>query len=356
VPVIHVATHDLLVARYIAHDVDPTEEAQVRGLLETCDACAALERDLLAITSALPDAMPPLSGYRRDFIITPDQARELRRSPIERTIGRWVDGIRHVRGSLLQPLAGAAVTIGVVMAVISSPAMAALRPAAQSDTLLAPAVVTGSAGASREAGTAGDGMTPKIGEPGKAGASGPVGPAGDHAAADGASPPVVLTGPVSPSSPAPERSSFAIPAPAGVLVPAPTSAGAEARAGGTQPDASSAAGMGSVPAAGPTAAPAMAASNPAPGSPNPAIEPGAAEPGQQTMGAAGEGRVAAGDAAAGGTTPPMAGAEVQAGVHDAQSTGSRLPIEPWVAWLSLAAVGAAVLVGLRVRRPVSRAG
>ncbi len=119
------ATHDqLLVVRFAAGDTTDVETTVARELLATCPDCRLLASDLLAIARATADLPHPVR--RRDFRISAEQAAHLRRPAPLRWLSR-VSGAGDPRpgrpGPLigLQRLAGAAVAVGLVMALVTSP-------------------------------------------------------------------------------------------------------------------------------------------------------------------------------------------------------------------------------------------
>jgi hypothetical protein len=107
--------HDrLLVARYAAGDSYPTERDQAERLVTGCDECAALSADIQLISTRTSHLTPVRRP--RDFRISPEQAQQLR--------GSWLD--RMLRGlaapgwTVVRPLAGAALAIGMVLVVIGA--------------------------------------------------------------------------------------------------------------------------------------------------------------------------------------------------------------------------------------------
>ena len=116
------AGHDrLLVARFVGGDVSDVEADAARELLSTCPGCRLLASDLLAISRATADL--PAPTRTRDFRISPEEAARLRRSGLRNWFSRLAGGVDGASGRLvpLQRLATAAVAIGLVMAVVTSP-------------------------------------------------------------------------------------------------------------------------------------------------------------------------------------------------------------------------------------------
>ena len=73
------ATHDPeLIAAFAAGDATGSALDEATALVAECADCAALHRDLRAISTALPEL--PLPARPRDFRLTPDQADALRPS------------------------------------------------------------------------------------------------------------------------------------------------------------------------------------------------------------------------------------------------------------------------------------
>ena len=106
------ARHDhLLVARYGAGDAYPGEAAEAEQLVRRCAACARLAHDIEALR--LATAALPAPHRTRDFRLTHEQAAGLRGSPLRRLLRRLsAPGLAPLR-----PLAGVAVSIGLVLMV-----------------------------------------------------------------------------------------------------------------------------------------------------------------------------------------------------------------------------------------------
>ncbi|MGO9181088.1 MAG: hypothetical protein ACLQBX_11435 [Candidatus Limnocylindrales bacterium] len=117
----HGAHDQLLVARFAAGDVTDAEADAARSLVASCADCRLLASDLLAIAQATADLPNPVR--RRDFRLTRERAAELRRPAAISRLSRVIDGGEASRRLVpLQRFAVAAVAIGLVMAVVSSPA------------------------------------------------------------------------------------------------------------------------------------------------------------------------------------------------------------------------------------------
>jgi len=169
------AHHDqLLVARHAAEDAYAGEEAQARALLETCTDCAALADDIRLLSRAT--AALPAPRRQRDFRISAEQADSLRGTFFERLLRRLAaPGL-----AALRPVAGVALSLGIVLAVAGAALPQAASPGAletfreqMSEDSLAPAAPAAAspqaAGAPRNGAAGGeeaDGEEPGSKEPG----------------------------------------------------------------------------------------------------------------------------------------------------------------------------------------------
>jgi hypothetical protein len=122
------AHHDrLLVARHAGDDAYPGESEQARAQVERCPDCATLADDirtLSAATGAL--GAPPRT---RDFRITAEQGQRLRGTTFERFLRRLAGpGLAQAR-----PLAGVAMSIGLVLAIVGAAMPASTVPFAGGD-------------------------------------------------------------------------------------------------------------------------------------------------------------------------------------------------------------------------------
>jgi hypothetical protein len=107
--------HDrLLIARAVGEDLDPLDRAAADALLEACTGCRVLAAELRALrfsASELPAARRP-----RDFRLTQAQADRLRGGALQ----RFLAPLGGPAFGFLQPLAGAAIAIGLGLLVVTS--------------------------------------------------------------------------------------------------------------------------------------------------------------------------------------------------------------------------------------------
>ena len=107
--------HDrLLVARLAAGDSHPAQLDEARALVAACAECARLAEDIRLISGAvhhLPAAQRP-----RSFQLSAEQAEQLRGSRLERFLRR----LAGPGWGTLRPVAGVALSLGLVMAAIGS--------------------------------------------------------------------------------------------------------------------------------------------------------------------------------------------------------------------------------------------
>jgi len=116
--------HDrLLVTRFAMDDAYPSERDEARLLLQSCPECAALAADIRHISNAV--GQTPVPSRTRDFVISAEKAQELRGS----RLSRWMRGFATPGWGALRPVAGVALSIGLVMAVVGT-ALPATLPAA----------------------------------------------------------------------------------------------------------------------------------------------------------------------------------------------------------------------------------
>lgn len=108
--------HDpLLVAQHAAGDpLEVDDAAKAELWTTTCGACAALAADLRAVSIAV--AWEPTPARRRDYRISPRQARELRGGIVQRL---W-RGLALPQSTMLRPAAAGVMSIGLLMAVAAS--------------------------------------------------------------------------------------------------------------------------------------------------------------------------------------------------------------------------------------------
>lgn len=122
------ARHDrLLVVRYLDLDDDlvASEVSQARALLASCPDCAALATELQLITDVTNRMVLP--ARPRGFRLTPQQAASLRPGSVRRFLEMAADAFRF---ESLRPLAGAAMAIGLLLAVVGALPQAGSAPAA----------------------------------------------------------------------------------------------------------------------------------------------------------------------------------------------------------------------------------
>ena len=104
------ADHDLLlIARHAAGDLADSDRVRARALLDTCESCAEVDRDLEAIARATR-ALPNRATAPRDFRLTPEHAAHLRRGSWLRTILAPIAPAR----SATRPMAAAFTSLGLV--------------------------------------------------------------------------------------------------------------------------------------------------------------------------------------------------------------------------------------------------
>lgn len=117
--------HDrLLVARFAAGDAYPSEKPLAERQVAACSECAALAADIRLL--ARHTAQMPAPRRPRDFRITADQAERLRGSWLERAMRRFASP----GWGVMQPVAGAAMALGLALAVVGTlPTMGGLASA-----------------------------------------------------------------------------------------------------------------------------------------------------------------------------------------------------------------------------------
>ncbi len=107
--------HDrLLVARFAADDSYPGEIESAKALVASCTECAALVGDIRLLSTAV--AAIPTPRRPRDFRLTAEQADRLRGSWLERLMRR----LAAPSSAMLRPVAGVAMSIGLVLAVVGA--------------------------------------------------------------------------------------------------------------------------------------------------------------------------------------------------------------------------------------------
>jgi hypothetical protein len=295
------ATHDqLLVVRFAAGDTTDAETTAARELIATCPDCRLLASDLLAIARATADLPQPVR--RRDFRISPEQAARLRRPALLRWFNR-VSGAgdprpdRPRRLAGLQRLAGAAVAVGLVMALVTSPAGI-------------PGFATGSA-TQDATGQSGQGVA--------------------GAAAPGLA--------VNPNA-----------APASAAIPAASAASAAAPAGGAASPFAAPASSPAGPASS-TAGPLTAAAPPPSAAPSPRAASAAQTASPAPSGSTGDSSSAGQPPSpllALGPVPSAAAAVTRQAQSHAGASGAGPTVAAWQAWLLLAAAGLLAFVAVRL--------
>lgn len=287
------ATHDqLLIARYVADELDETEREAAAQLVAVCPACTALFSDLQSLGRAL--AAPPAVTRRRDFHLTAAQARELRPPTLVERLRAW----RPPSAVWVQPLAGAVTVVGLALALASS------------------GLVLPGSGSTGERGAAQVAAAPSAAPSAGALAAPALGAAPASSAAPSAA---ALTAPEQSAAPA-------------LSVPQP-SAAAAARPSATAVPRSAPVAQPPSPAAESSGTGAFAV---------PPTPPGATPSG--TAPPAGIARV----------QPPSSAAPADKSAAGKREPGSRgSPVPAWALWLGVAVVGALVFVAAR-RVPARR--
>ncbi len=116
------AHHDpVVVARFAAGDAAASEAEQARALVASCADCAALAADVQLLQSSMQRLPQP--RRTRDFRLSAEQAEQLRASGLQRLLR----ALAGPRAAVLRPLAGAAMTLGLALAVLGT-ALPGLAP------------------------------------------------------------------------------------------------------------------------------------------------------------------------------------------------------------------------------------
>lgn len=101
--------HDLvLIAAHAAGDTTDADRSHAQALLDTCESCAELHQDLIAIATATR-SLPNLATAPRDFRLAPEQAARLRRGNWLRTVLAPFSGA----ASAARPVATAFTSLGI---------------------------------------------------------------------------------------------------------------------------------------------------------------------------------------------------------------------------------------------------
>ena len=130
-----------LVVAYASGDLHGDDALAARALIDACRRCAALSGEVAALRSSIAADLS-VPRRQRDFRLGADDAERLRAG----LLTRWLRRLGGPGMAVLQPLAGAAMTIGLVLVVATgvlpglgmgggAPAadLAALRASAQSN-------------------------------------------------------------------------------------------------------------------------------------------------------------------------------------------------------------------------------
>ncbi len=119
--------HDrLLVTRFAMDDAYPSERDEARSLISSCPDCAALAADIRQLSSSVGQL--PVPARTRDFAISSEKAEELRGS----RLARWMRSFATPRWGTLRPVAGVALSIGLVMVVVGT-ALPSTLPAVENE-------------------------------------------------------------------------------------------------------------------------------------------------------------------------------------------------------------------------------
>jgi hypothetical protein len=121
------ARHDrLLVARFAVGESLPGEAEEGRRLVSSCTDCGRLAEDLVLLRTSLAAMPAPLRT--RNFRLTPEQAERLRGNALERYLRRLAaPGL-----TMLRPVAGVALAMGLTVAVVGAALPLAGSPGATS--------------------------------------------------------------------------------------------------------------------------------------------------------------------------------------------------------------------------------
>jgi hypothetical protein len=128
--------HDrLLVARFAVGDAAFGQDHEAADLVRRCNECAALAADIRAISGSV--AKLPAAPRPRDFRLTTEQAANLRGSRLD----RWLRTITGSGWATVRPLAGVALSVGMVMSVVGMLPMVGAAAPGPLDTLIAPVTI-----------------------------------------------------------------------------------------------------------------------------------------------------------------------------------------------------------------------
>jgi hypothetical protein len=147
----HLGHDQVLMARLAGNDLDPSERSTAEALRSACPECRQRHDDLLVLMRATSEL--PAPRRHRDFRLSPEQAAGLRGSWLDRVMERLAAPSLGV----LQPLAGAAMALGLTLLVVNTMpfSQASGGAAASPESAPMPAAEVGgaSAGATADAAT-----------------------------------------------------------------------------------------------------------------------------------------------------------------------------------------------------------
>src|SRR5688572_29075391 len=126
-PAIHAAHDPTWMAALATRDPDlsPSERTRAQSALESCEACADLFADLVAVSAAIPSAAIP--SRPRDFTLTAADAARLQPHGLRRLLR----GIGSARDGVSFPLALGLTTMGIAgLLVATVPSVSGLGPTA----------------------------------------------------------------------------------------------------------------------------------------------------------------------------------------------------------------------------------
>jgi hypothetical protein len=140
--------HDkVLLARLAGDDLDSSERSTAEALRSACPECRQLHDDLLVLMRATSDL--PAPRRHRDFRLSPEQAARLR--------GSWLDRVMERLAApslgILQPLAGAAMALGLTLLVVNALPLSQASGGGAASPLAAPVPGAEMGGASAAAAT-----------------------------------------------------------------------------------------------------------------------------------------------------------------------------------------------------------
>src|SRR5687768_553177 len=95
-------------------DAYPGELAEARSLVQSCAECAMLADDIRLISASVAGLPKPVRN--RDFTISAEQAEQLKGS----RVSRWLRSLSGPGWAALRPVSAAALSIGLVMAVVGA--------------------------------------------------------------------------------------------------------------------------------------------------------------------------------------------------------------------------------------------